>query len=71
MVRDAPVEEQALAAGVVRAGAVADILPPAVQARRALRPGAGQYQPANQGGPGEGYVLGDDAGVVDRMNCRP
>ena len=63
--------EQVLATGVVRAGVVGDVLPPAVRAGRALRPGAGQYQPADQRGPGEGHVLGDEAPKGEAKQVRP
>jgi hypothetical protein len=54
--------------GVVRAGAVGDVPPPAVRTGRAPRPCAGQYQPADQRGPGQGHVLGDEA--AERSQAR-
>jgi hypothetical protein len=52
-------------------GVAGDILPPPVRAGRALRPGAGQYQPADQRGPGEGHVLGHEATEGEAEQVRP
>ena len=50
---------------------VGDVLAPAVRAGSALGPGAGQDQPADERGPGEGDVLGDEAAEGEAEQVRP